>query len=262
VKVVATELELPVFQPKSLRRDTGPLAELAPDAVVVVAYGMILPAPVLQTPKLGCINVHFSLLPRWRGAAPVERAILAGDDVTGITTMLMDEGLDTGPMLHRLTERIRPEDTTGTLRGRLADLAPGLLVQTLEDLEAGRVEPEAQDDSAATLAPKIEPEEAALDPLRPAVELERRVRALDPAPGAFIWLRGQRLKVWRSAVEPGEGEPGTIAGVTSAGIAVQCSEGRLLLREIQPEGKRRMTADSFARGHRPQPGERIGASPP
>jgi methionyl-tRNA formyltransferase len=188
----------------------------------------------------------------------VERAIIAGDGTTGITTMLMDEGLDTGPVLHRVEEAIRPDDTAGTLRGRLADMAPGLLIQTLEDLVARRVEPQPQDDAQATVAPRIEPDEEALDPERPAAELERLVRALGPAPGAFLWWRGRRLKVWRSTVEPGEGDPGTIVGAAGAGIAVQCANERLVLLEVQPEGKRRMTGDSFARGYRPQPGELIG----
>jgi methionyl-tRNA formyltransferase len=261
VKVAATELGLPILQPKSLRRENEPLPDLAPDAIAVVAYGMILPSAVLELPFLGCVNVHFSLLPRWRGAAPVERAILAGDEVTGITTMLMDEGLDTGPALHRLEERIRPDDTTGTLRARLAEMAPDLLVRTLEDLEAGRVEPQPQDEAAATVAPKVDPEEAALDPTRPAVELERRVRALDPAPGAFVWLGDRRLKVWKAAVASGEGEPGSIAEASDGRPAVQCAEGRLLLVEVQPEGKRRMTATEFARGHRLAPGVTAGPVP-
>ncbi len=257
VKETATELGLPIVQPKSLRREAERLRELEPDAIAVVAYGMILPADVLEVPRLGCINVHFSLLPRWRGAAPVERAILAGDDRTGVTTMLMDPGLDTGPMLLREEVEIAPDDTTGTLTERLADLAPPLLVHTLRDVDAGGIVPEPQNDALATVAPKIDPDEAELDPARPALELERRVRALAPSPGAFFWYRGQRLKVLKAEAVEGEGSVGTVAAV-DAGLSVQTSAGRLRLVEVQPEGKRSMPADAFARGHRPTSGEPIG----
>jgi methionyl-tRNA formyltransferase len=256
VKAAAIELGLTLEQPKTLRTQAAHLAGLAPDAIAVVAYGMLLPPDVLDVPRLGCVNVHFSLLPRWRGAAPVERAIMAGDDRTGVVTMLMDPGLDTGPVLHGETIPVGPGDTSGSLRHSLGELAPPLLVRTLRDLDAGSVTPTPQDDAAATLAPKIEPHEAELDPARPAIELERVVRAMDPSPGAFIRFRGGRLKVWRASVEPGDGAPATVAD--AAGFSVQTAVGRLRLDEVQAEGKRRMSAEEFARGRRPVPGEAIG----
>lgn len=258
VKLAAEELGAEIVQPKSLRSEAEHLQSFAPDAIAVVAYGMLLPPDVLDVPRLGCVNLHFSLLPRWRGAAPVERAILAGDERTGVTTMLMDPGLDTGPTLHAEVVEIAPDDTTGTLRSRLVELAGPLLVRTLRDLDTGAVTPQPQDDGAATIAPKIDPAEAELDPSRPARELERRVRAMDPAPGAFVAFRGHRLKVWRGIVEPGDGEPGRIASVDPDGVAIQTGEGRLRLIEVQAEGKRRMPAADFARGHRPTTGEPIG----
>jgi methionyl-tRNA formyltransferase len=259
VKVAAVQLGAEIVQPSSLRSEAERLRSLAPDAIAVVAYGMLLPVDVLDAPRLGCVNVHFSLLPRWRGAAPVERAILAGDERTGVTTMLMDPGLDTGPILHAEVVDIAPDETSGSLRGRLTELAGPLLVRSLRDLDAGTVTPQQQDDATATLAPKIEPAEAELDPQAPAQELERLVRAMDPSPGAFVWFRGHRLKVWKAAWEAGDGEPGTIASVDPSGMAVQTGDGRLRLFEVQAEGKRRMSAADYARGHRPSAGEPIGA---
>jgi methionyl-tRNA formyltransferase len=258
VKLAAEELGTPIVQPKSLRDQASHLRSLGLDVIVVVAYGMILPTDVLEATRLGCVNVHFSLLPRWRGAAPVEHAILAGDERTGVTTMLMDPGLDTGPALYEETVAIEPDDTTGTLTERLAGLAPDLLVRTLLDLDAGTVEPRSQDDTKATLAPKIEPAQAVLDPTMPATELERRVRAMNPAPGAFVDFRGRRLKVWEADVVPGDGPVGTIVADQDR-PAVQTSDGRLALVQVQPEGKNRMAGDAFTRGYRPEPGERVGA---
>lgn len=257
VKVAATELDLEIIQPKTLRGEAGALAGREPDAIVVVAYGMILPADVLAVPRLGCINLHFSLLPRWRGAAPVGNAILAGDERTGVTTMFMDEGLDTGPILHQVQTPVEPDDTAGTLTQRLAAIGADVLVRTLIDLEAGNVSPKHQDDGVATMAPKLDAADAVLDPAQPAAELERRVRAFAPTPGAFVWLRGQRLKVWRAAFAPGEGSPGSV--VTEGGVlSVQTSDGRLVLLEVQLEGRKRMAADAFMRGHRLEAGERVG----
>ncbi|HYZ91477.1 MAG TPA: methionyl-tRNA formyltransferase [Actinomycetota bacterium] len=243
VKVAAEELQLRIVQPKTLRDQAEHLRSLGLDAIAVVAYGMILPAGVLDAPRLGCVNVHFSLLPRWRGAAPVEHAILAGDERTGVTTMLMDAGLDTGPALYERVVSIAPDDTTGTLTQRLAALAPDLLVRTIEDLDAGSVRPRPQDEGAATLAPKIEPSHARLDPGRPAAELARVVRAMNPAPGAYVDFRDGRLKVWQASVDSGEGPP------------LQTAQGRLVLVEVQPEGRKRMPGDAFIRGYRPQPSD-------
>jgi methionyl-tRNA formyltransferase len=257
VKVVAEELGYPIIQPKALRGAAEQLSVLVPDAIAVVAYGMILPPDVLEVPRLGCVNVHFSLLPRWRGAAPVERAILAGDERTGVTTMLMDEGLDTGPILYSEEVDIGPDDTTGSLRERLATIGAPLLVRTLADLEAGTITPRSQPEEGVTLAPKVEAREAELDPALPAVDLERRVRAMSPSPGAFVRFRGKRLKVWRVACVPGSGEAGTVVALDD-GIDVQAADGRLRLLEVQPEGKRAMAADAFVRGYRPEVGDKVG----
>lgn len=258
VKEEAVALGLRVEQPTSLRKEAERLTEIAPDVIAVVAYGMILPKSVLDVPKLGCVNVHFSLLPRWRGAAPVERAIAAGDVKTGVCTMLMDEGMDTGPVLMRAEVPIAEHDTTGTVTGLLAIIGGGLLVRTLVALEDGTITPQPQPDKGAVLAPKISVEEAELDPGRPAVELWRKVRAFDPAPGAYTWIDGRRVKVWRATVGPGEGEPGRVAAVGDESIDVQTSAGRLHVLELQAEGKRRMRASDFLRGHRVQPGAAVG----
>jgi methionyl-tRNA formyltransferase len=230
VKEAAAALGLRIEQPKSLRDEVGALRSLEPDVILVVAYGAILRPDVLAVPKLGPVNVHFSLLPRWRGAAPVERAILAGDQRTGVTTMLMDEGLDTGPILLQREEGIRPDDTTDTLRDRLADLGASLAVETLQRFE--QIEPRAQPDDGATYAAKIDPDEAKVDPHDDAAAAERRVRALS----AFVMFRGKRLKVWRADLD---GVPALPNG--------------LHLVEVQPEGKRRMSGEEFARGYRPAP---------
>lgn len=259
VKAAATELGLEIVQPKTLRGEADALSQRQPNAIAVVAYGMILPADVLAVATLGCVNVHFSLLPRWRGAAPVANAILAGDEHTGVTTMLMDEGLDTGPILHQFQTPIEPDDTTGILTERLAVIGADLLVRTLTELEAGKVAPTPQDDKLATLAPKLDPSDAELDPARPAVELERRIRAFAPSPGAFLWLRGQRLKVWSATCVAGEGPSGTVVTEGDA-LSVQTGDGRLVLLEVQLEGRKRMSAEAFMRGHRLEAGERAGES--
>lgn len=256
VKVAATELGIEVVQPRRLRSEAERLASYVPDAVVVVAYGAILPPDVLAVPKLGCVNVHFSLLPRWRGAAPVERAILAGDQRTGVTTMLMDEGLDTGPMLMIDSIELGPDDTAGTVRARLAEIGAPLLVRTIDALAEGAHTLIPQDESDVTYADKIDPDEARLDPGDAAVVLERKVRAFDPAPGAYIAFRGKRLKVWKASLAEGAGVAGTFVDGT-----VQTSEGRLRLDEVQPEGKKRMSGAAFVNGYRPKDGEPIGERP-
>jgi methionyl-tRNA formyltransferase len=250
VKRAAEDLGLTVVQPKTLRAgaETARLRELEPDAIAVVAYGMILPPDVLAVPRLGCVNVHFSLLPRWRGAAPVERAVMAGDAETGVTTMLMDEGLDTGPILLREATPIGADDTTGTITERLAERGAELLVVTLRGLDARTLAPVAQPADGVTIAAKIDPGEAELDFALPAAELERRVRALDPQPGAYTTIDGRRVKVWGVRVVGGEGRPGAVAAASDDGIDVQTPRGRLRLTVVQPEGKRRMTAAEFLRG--------------
>jgi methionyl-tRNA formyltransferase len=188
VKAAAVGLGLEVVEAAGLRGEDQRLAVLRPDVVCVVAYGVILPPEVLEVPPLGCVNVHFSLLPRWRGAAPVERSILSGDERTGVVTMLMDEGLDTGPVLRSKEVAIGPHDTTGDLRLKLAELGAGLLVETIADLS--HITPVVQDESKATYAHRIQPADAVLDPSEPAEMLERRVRAMSPKPGDFLEFRG------------------------------------------------------------------------
>ena len=260
VKEAAAELGLPVRQPESLRAPeaVGALAALAPDLMVVVAYGLILPPAVLALPRLGCVNVHASLLPRWRGAAPVQWAILAGDRETGVCLMRMDEGLDTGPVLACTRTAIGPRETAGELEARLADLGAGLLARSLPRLAAGALEAVPQDGAAATYAPKIAKADAELDWRLPAAELDRRVRAFHPRPVAWTRLDGEPLRVWRAEplAAPAGAEPGVVVAA-SGHPEVACGEGRLRLLEVQPAGGRRMDAAAFARG-RALAGRRLG----
>jgi len=260
LKQAAADLDVPIVQPKTLRGGTEAdrLRRLDPDAVVVVAYGMILPPDVLAAPRLGCVNLHFSLLPRWRGAAPVERAILADDAETGVTTMLMDEGLDTGPILMQEAMPIADDDSTGTLTERLAARGAGLLVQTLDGLDAASITPVPQPAHGVTTAPKVEPAEAELDFTKAGADLARAVRAFDPSPGAYTWIAGTRVKVWRARVVDGDGAAGAVAATAADGIDVQTARGRLRLEVVQPEGKRRMTGAEFVRGRTVSVGESVG----
>lgn len=261
VKQAATELGLEVVEPASLRRpeEEERLRRYEPDVVAVVAFGQILPPPVLSTPPLGCVNVHFSLLPRWRGAAPVARALMEGDTETGVTTMSMDEGLDTGPILLTAREPIAPEDTAGTLTDRLAHRGASLLVETLARLEDGTLRPTPQPEEGVTYAHKIDPREGELDFGRSAEQLVDLVRGLSPRPGAYTTFRGQRLKVLRAEGEAdADGRPGTLTLAEDGVPAVATVDGRLRLVEVQPAGKRPMPGEAFANGYRPEPGERLG----
>ena len=270
VKTWAVAQGLPVAQPRSLRLDgkypqdaeaaRAALAEAAPDVMVVAAYGLILPAWVLALPRLGCLNVHGSLLPRWRGAAPIHRAIEAGDSGTGITIMQMDAGLDTGPMLLRQAEAIGPLDTTATLHDRLAALGGRLLVQALQAAEAGSLQPQAQPEEGVTYAHKIGKAEAAIDWHAPAALIERRVRAFDPFPGASFLLDGQAVKLWRSRVVDGVlGAPaGSVVDAGPGRLVVACGEGALEMLELQAAGGRRQPAEVFLRGHPVAAGASLG----
>ena len=255
VKVVARELGLPLLQPDSLR-NPGALARLEaarPSAIVVAAYGEILRPEVLTLPRHGSVNVHASLLPRHRGASPVAAAILAGDEVTGVTIMLMDAGMDTGPILAQAEEPILPDDTTGTLTPRLAQLGARLLVETLPRWLSGELEPQPQDGSQVTYAPLIRKEDGLIDWTQPAAFIERQVRAFDPWPGAYTYWQGRRLRITKAAALPswcGTEEPGRVVE-TPAGVGVATGEGALLLRELQLAGRRCIDCDRFLRG---QPG--------
>ena len=266
-RAAATGLE--VRQPRTMRTPGAAetLAALEPDALVVAAYGSLLPAPVLAIPRLGCINVHASVLPRWRGAAPVHHAILAGDRRTGVSIMRMDAGLDTGPSLATRTCAIAPEDTTGSLTRRLAGLGAAALLDTLRALETGAVEARPQDEAGATLAPRLSKSRAAIDWTRTAAEIERTVRAFDPWPVAHTGPTGEdrpAFRVWRAELAGGESTatPGVVLRCDEAGVLVATACGALNITELQPPGARRMSAAEFLRGHRLAPGTRLGRGPP
>ncbi len=248
VKIMAETHGLPVRQPGSaaeLERDTD-LAEL--DAMIVVAYGLLLTETVLARPRHGCINLHFSLLPRWRGAAPVQHAILAGDTETGISLMQMDAGLDTGPVLARAATPIQTDDTTASLQLRLADIGAAALLELLPRL--GRLEAESQDENRASYAPKIHKQHCQLDWQRPAVELARAVRAYSPAPGAGAELNGIACKLWRASVPETATQaiPGTVIAAGKAGIDVATGNGVLRIQQLQVPGGRPLSAAQFLNG--------------
>ncbi|THF64547.1 methionyl-tRNA formyltransferase [Pseudothauera nasutitermitis] len=249
VKQVALEHGIAVDQPERLRtpEQRAALAAAAPDVLVVAAYGLLLPPEVLALPRLGCINIHASLLPRWRGAAPIHRAIEAGDTQTGITIMRMDEGLDTGPMLLSAALSIRADDTTGSLHDRLAALGAELVVDALRRLPDS-LPAIAQPDEGVTYAAKITKAEAAIDWRRPAVELERAIRAFDPFPGAWSTLNGTAIKVWGAQPVGAEGVPGTVLDAGPEGILVACGEGALRLTALQRPGSRRLGVRDFLAG--------------
>lgn len=271
VKVLAQRYGLPILEPKSLRTSQvlAELQVLQPDVIVVAAFGQILPPPVLELARFGCLNVHASLLPRWRGAAPVAAAILAGDDVTGVTIMRMDAGLDTGPILRQQSLGIAPDDTSESLTNRLAQLGAGLLCDTLPDWLSGNIEPQPQDEALATYAPQLKKEQGQINWYETADHVARKVRAYYPWPGAFTYWQGQLLKILKAAPAPehqlnrgtrlgldDDLSPGTVVALQVP--AVVTGKGILYLREVQPAGKRPMPADAFARGAHGFLGGRLG----
>ncbi|AYC30876.1 methionyl-tRNA formyltransferase [Pseudomonas cavernae] len=248
VKQLAAQHGIAVHQPPSLRNAEAQaeLAALRPDLLVVVAYGLILPQAVLDIPRLGCINSHASLLPRWRGAAPIQRAVEAGDAESGVTVMQMEAGLDTGPMLLKVHTPISAADTGGSLHDRLAELGPPAVLQAIAGLAAGNLVGEVQDDDLATYAHKLNKDEARLDWSRPAVELERLVRAFNPWPICHSTLDGAPLKVLAAGLGAGQGAPGTVLAASKDGLTVACGEGALRLTRLQlPGGKPLNFADLF-----------------
>jgi methionyl-tRNA formyltransferase len=255
VKEAALARDLPVFQPRTLRDSeaVGPLEAWQPEVIVVAAFGQILRRSVLDLAPHGCLNVHASLLPRYRGAAPISAAILEGDSVTGATIMLLDEGLDTGPILAQAECPVAPEDTTGSLTAKLADLGAELLVKTLPPWLAGEVRARPQDESLATYCRPLTKGDGHLDWARPAVYLDRQIRASDPWPGAYTLWQGQRLKILRAKPDAdwqGGEQPGQVVSLEPSGLGVATGEGALELLQVQLAGKKPMDADIFARGQR------------
>lgn len=263
VKQTALQLGLPVIQPDKIKKNEEfqrQLREIAPAAIIVVGYGRIVPPWMLQLAPLGNINVHGSLLPKYRGAAPIQWAIANGERVTGITTMRLDEGLDTGDILFQQELQILPEDTAVTLAPRLAEIGAALLVKTLHGLQQGTVVPVPQDHARATLAPILKKEDGLIDFSRTAMEVHNRLRGFQPWPGAYTLFRGKNLKV--IAAQPVNDSDSLAAGELGAGsdrLLVGCGAGTVLqLLQVQPEGKKALSAREFINGYRPASGERLG----
>jgi methionyl-tRNA formyltransferase len=254
VKRLALERGLPVFQPDSVKDDAAMarLEAAAPETLVVAAYGLILPKAFIDLAPHGAINIHASLLPRWRGAAPVQRALLAGDAHTGVSIMQMDAGLDTGPVLAQCAIPIAAEDDAGTLHEKLAALGADMIVRTLDDISAGRAKASPQPKEGVTYARKVDKRETLLDWRRPATELERAVRAFHPASAV---LGGESIRIWRSCVAPGRGAPGTVLG--DGELVVACGDQALAVQELQRAGGRRLSAAEFLRGRKLRPGDRF-----
>ncbi|WP_380184790.1 methionyl-tRNA formyltransferase [Kalamiella sp. sgz302252] len=253
VKQLAEQHGIPVFQPKSLRPEENQqlVADLQADVMVVVAYGLILPAAVLAMPRLGCINVHGSLLPKWRGAAPIQRSLWAGDAETGVTIMQMDVGLDTGDMLHKLACPIEATDTSASLYQKLAGLGPQGMLTTLEQLADGTASPEVQDEALVSYAEKLSKEEAKLDWALSAAQLERCIRAFNPWPVSYFVIDEQPVKVWKASVLPHVAKmPGEIVQADKHGIQIATAEGVLNIEELQPAGKKAMKAQDLLNSRR------------
>ena len=248
VKLAALELGLPILQPKSARngelRDA--LRASGAELAAVVAYGKILPKDVLEALPRGCLNVHGSILPRYRGAAPVQWAVIHGDAETGVDIMQLDEGMDTGPVLLEKRLAIDPDETAGELLDRLAPIGAAALLEALAALDT--LVPRPQDHAAATHAPMLEKSDGAIDFARPAAAVAARIRGLDPWPGAYAMHRGQPHKLFRARPESGQGAPGTVLAIDAAGLRVACGDGAVLIKEIQAAGRKRMAAAQFASG--------------
>ena len=266
VKVLAEKHGLPVLQPSKIKDAAflASLRELSPEVIVVAAYGKILPKEVLEIPKFGCINVHASLLPKFRGAAPINWAIIAGEKETGVTIMQMDEGMDTGDIL--LMEKIPIEEgeTAGSLHDKLSSLGARLIVKALNLLKEGRLTPRKQPEEGVSYAPMLKKEDGLLDFSRPAAELANLIRGLDPWPTAYAYFRGKLIKFFRPRVEKGpfQGEPGEILGLDEEGyLRIGTGEGVLKVKEVQLEGKKRISAEEFVRGYRPKAGEKFAPGP-
>ncbi len=262
VKQRAVALQLPITQPEKIRNNEEfreQLDEICPDAIIVVGYGRIIPQWMLDLPKLGNLNLHASLLPKYRGAAPIQWAIASGESVTGVTTMRIDAGLDTGDILMQESMPIDPDDTSETLSPRLAAIGADLMVETLRELSGATILPRPQDDAHATLAPILRKEDGRIDFVRTALEISNRLRGFQPWPGAFTSFRGKSLNLWsvKSCESP---IPQAELQVKDGRLFVGCGQGTSLeILELQPEGKKKMAAHDFIQGYRPKPGDRLGA---
>ena len=265
VKEEALKLGLQVYQPVRIRHEENIdiLRKLDPDVIVVAAFGQIIPAAILGLPPYGCINVHASLLPAWRGAAPIQWAVINGDKTAGVTTMQMGEGLDTGDMLLKEETPLAEDETGGSLFDRLSTMGASLLIRTLKELEEGSIVPEKQpEDSPTPYASMLKKEMGRIDWEKDAASIERLIRGLDPWPSAWTILNGKQLKLWKAQVMPAGsgilGEPGTIVLVDNESFTVRTGDGDLQVSELQLEGKKRMRADAFLRGYHLTPGTRLG----
>jgi len=264
VKTFAQKNNLIVLQPADLNANSfkEEIINAKPEVIIVVAYGRIVPKWILSVPPYGCINVHASLLPDYRGAAPIQRAIMEGRNETGITTMLLDEGMDTGDILLQLCVGIEDDDTYGVLAKKLSTVGAKLLLKTLTGIVKGQIAPQKQDEDNASYAPKIEKEESLLDWSRPSLNLRNLIRALNPFPGAYTYLNGSRLKVWEARIAEGfeekMQEAGSVIGLEDDGIVVAAVDKPLVLTIVQPENKRKMTASELLCGHPIQIGEKLG----
>lgn len=261
VKEKAVEYGIPVYQPEKIKKSDMPeiLTKLNPDIIIVVAFGQILPKEILDIPEYGCVNVHASLLPRYRGAAPIQWAVINGDEYSGVTTMLMDEGMDTGDILMKERYKLAPDETGGSLFDRLSGLGADLLVKTLEGLENGTITPVKQE-GEATYAGKLQKTSGLIDFTRTAPEIERLVRGLSPWPAAYSFIDGKSVRIWESHVEDTDCtdyEPGTVYAVDSA-IHVSTGKGGLVITELQLESKKRMDSESFLRGFHVTAGTKFG----
>lgn len=252
VKQIALDAGITIHQPERVRSEdfVALVKEMSPDAIVVAAFGQIIPKVILDIPRLGSINVHASLLPKYRGAAPVHYALFNGETVTGVTTMLMDPGLDTGPVLLQKEVGILPDDNEGSLEVRLAEVGADLLIETIELLEKGAITPKPQDASLATYAPSVKKEECRIDWNQDSNEIVNRIRGCTPRPGAYTILDDSVLKIWSAEMGEGEsGRPGEVIELRQDGILVRAGRGAVRLAEVQPENRKRMTAGDFARGY-------------
>ena len=262
IKQRALQLGLPIVQPENIKNNDvfrAQLTDLRPDAIIVVGYGRIIPQWMLDLPPFGNINLHASLLPKYRGAAPIQWAIARGETITGVTTMKIDAGLDTGDILLQLEIPIAPDDTAETLAPRLATVGAGLTVETLRGLQTSSVYPRQQDHAQATLAPILKKEDGLMDFSRPATEILNRLRGFQPWPGAYAKFRGKNLQIWKAAALD-RALPTPALAVEGDRLLVGCGQGTAIeLLELQLEGKKRTPTADFLRGYRPQPGERLGS---